>query len=196
MQSSFTKSVNWKKGRGACPESRALWEQVGKQYHVQLMEKMVTRKRGWERTMLEGGHELFMLEAEEKSKGFTLEDKTEDEMLAEAVPFYQNLFSKREMSAALSKIGDFIKHDEEPFSSLAELFNEEECLRNSKVMHVGKSPGPDGLQIEFWNKIWPLVVSAFVLICNEAHVCMPQSWKQGQLRLIPKKDKLRTIGDA
>ena len=25
---------------------------------------------------------------------------------------------------------------------------------------------------------------------------MPQSWKQGQVRLIPKKDKPRTIGDA
>ncbi len=37
---------------------------------------MVTRRRGWERTMLEGGHELFMLEAEEKSKGFAVEGKT------------------------------------------------------------------------------------------------------------------------
>ena len=36
------------------------------------------------------------LEAEEKSKGFALEGKTEDEMLAEAVPFYKDLFSKCE----------------------------------------------------------------------------------------------------
>ena len=178
------------KGRGACPETRALWEQVGRQYQERLMEKMTTRKRSWERTMLEGGHELFSLEAEEKSKGFALEGKTEDEMLAEAVPFYQNLFSKCDTSpSALSKIGYFIKHDEKPFSALTKPFDEEECLKNSKAMHVGKSPGPDGLPIEFWNKIWPRVVSAFVLICNEAHLCMPQSWKQGQVRLIPKKDK-------
>ena len=64
------------RGRGPCPESRALWERVGKQYQARLMEKMVTRRRGWERTMLEGGHELFMLEAEEKSKGFAVEGKT------------------------------------------------------------------------------------------------------------------------
>ena len=94
------------------------------------MEKMTTRKRGWERTMLEGGHKLFSLEAEEKSKGFALEGKTEDEMLAEAVPFYQNLFSKRDTSpSALSKIGSFIKHDEKPFSALAKPFDEEECLK-------------------------------------------------------------------
>ena len=135
--------------------------------------------------------------AEVKSKGFALEGKTEDEMLAEAVPFYKDLFSKRVTTpSALSKIGSFIKHDVEPFSTLAKPFDEEECLENSQAMHVGKSPGPDGLPIEFWNKVWSRVASAFVLICNEAHVCMPQSWKQGQVRLIPKKDKPRTIGDA
>ena len=101
------------KCRGTCPETRALWEQVGRQYQERLMEKMTTRKCGWERTMLEGGHKLFSLEAEEKSKGFALEGKTEDEMLVEAIPFYQNLFSKCETSpSALSKIGSFIKHDE------------------------------------------------------------------------------------
>ena len=63
--------------------------------------------------MLEGGHDLFTLEAEEKSKGFALEGKTEDEMLAEAVPFYKDLFSKHvTTTSALSKIGSFIKHDE------------------------------------------------------------------------------------
>ena len=41
-----------------------------------------------------------------------------------------------------------------------------------------------------------LVVSGFVLIWNEGHVWMPQSWKQGQVRLILNNDKPRTIGDA
>ena len=118
-------------------------------------------------------------------------------MLAEAVPFYKDLFFKRETTpSALSKIGSFIKHDKGPFSALAKPFDEEECLENFQAMHVGKSPGPVGLPIEFWNKTWLQVVSAFMLICNKAHVCMPQSWKQGQMRLIPKKDKPRTIGDA
>ena len=63
-------------------------------------------------------------------------------------------------------------------------------MQNSQAMGVGKSPGPDGLQIEFWNKIWSRMVNAFVLACNDAHVCMPQLWKQGQLQLISKKDKL------
>ena len=133
------------KGRGACPETRALWDEVGRKYQERLKEKLVTRKRGWERTMLEGGHNLFTLEAEEKSKGFALEGKTEDEMLAEAVPFYKDLFSKHVTTpSALSKIGSFIKHDEGPFSALAKPFDEEECLENSQEMHVGKSPGPDG----------------------------------------------------
>ena len=101
------------KGRGACPETRALWDEVGRKYQERLKEKLVTRKRGWERTMLEGGHELFSLEAEEKSKGFALEGKTEDEMLAEAVPFYKDLFSKHVTTpSALSKIGSIIKYDE------------------------------------------------------------------------------------
>ena len=54
-----------------------------------------------------------MLEAEKKSKGFALERKTEDEMLAEAVSFYKDLFSKHMTTpSALSRIGSFIKHDE------------------------------------------------------------------------------------
>ena len=39
-------------------------------------------------------------------------------------------------------------------------------------------------------------VSGSVLIWNEGHVWMPQSWKRGQVRLIPKKDKPQTIDDA
>ena len=78
------------------------------------------------------------------------EGKTEDEMLAEAVPFYKDLFSKCVTTlSALSKIGSFIKHDWEPFSALTKSFDEEECLENFQAMHAGKSPGPDGLPIEF-----------------------------------------------
>ena len=52
-----------------------------------------------------------MLCSEGKFKGFALEGKTEDEMLAEAVPFYKDLFSKRVTTpSALSRIGSFIKH--------------------------------------------------------------------------------------
>ena len=50
--------------------------------------------------------------------------------------------------------------------------------------------------MEFRDKIRALVVSGFVMIWDEGHVWMPQSWKQGQLRLIPNNDKPQTIGDA
>ena len=59
-------------------------------------------------------------------------------MLAEAVPSYKDLFSKRVTTpSALSKIGSFIKHDEGPFSALAKPFDEEEVLENSQAMHLG-----------------------------------------------------------
>ena len=50
--------------------------------------------------------------------------------------------------------------------------------------------------MEFRGKIWAVMVSGFVMIWKEGHVWMPQSWKQGQVRLIPKNDKPQTIGDA
>ena len=79
-----------------------------------------------------------MLSTDEKSKGFALEVKTEDEMFTEAVPFYKDLFSKCETSpSVLSKIGSFIKHDEEPFSALAKLLDKEECLTNPKQCMLG-----------------------------------------------------------
>ena len=52
------------------------------------------------------------------------------------------------------------------------------------------------LQVEFRDKIWGLMVSGFVMIWKEGHVWMPQSWKQGQVRLIPNNNKPQTIGDA
>ena len=61
---------------------------------------------------------------------------------------------------------------------------------------IWKSPDTDSLQVEFKDKIRTLAVSGFVMIWNEGHVWMPQSWKQGQVRLISKKDKPQTIGDA
>ena len=54
----------------------------------------------------------------------------------------------------------------------------------------------DSLQVEFKGKICELMVSGFVMIWKEGHVWMPQLWKQGQVQLIPKKDKPQTIGDA
>lgn len=58
-------------------------------------------------------------------------------------------------------------------------------------MKKGKSPGPDGLSVEFYRQFWELLED---LICNMFQECiksgeMVSTMKQGLISLIPKPDE-------
>ena len=82
-----------------------------------------------------------------------------------------------------------ISNDNKSFCDLPITF--EEVTKAAEGMANNKSPGPDGLPIEFYKSFWPdigdWVYRSFLLAFEQGELC--DSQKQGVITLIPKKDK-------
>jgi len=133
----------------------------------------------------------------EKSNGeLILEPK---EILDEAKIFYENLYKHDE---TLSE--DFDKYflnndipmltDDEKDLCESEI-TVEECAKVLKNMKNGKTPGTDGLSVEFykvfWKSIKDLVFESFIYGYNLGNLSIDQ--RRGLIKLIPKKDKILTF---
>ena len=75
------------------------------------------------------------------------------------------------------------------------LISRNEAKEKLIKMAKNKTPGNDGLTVEFYETFWPLV-SKYMIDCFNASYndeCMSVSQRQGVIKLIPKpnKDKLK-----
>ena len=70
----------------------------------------------------------------------------------------------------------------------------EECHNIIKTFQLGKTPGNDGLPIEFYNTFWPSIGEMVLASFNEAYEVgeMSNSQRQGVITLIEKTGKDRT----
>ena len=69
-----------------------------------------------------------------------------------------------------------------------------ECFAALKTFKKNKTPGNDGLTVEFYLTFWPLVGKCLVECLNFAHRLgeLSTSQKQPMITLIEKKDKDKT----
>ena len=71
------------------------------------------------------------------------------------------------------------------------LITKKECIAAIKSMYNFKSPGTDGLPVEFykvfWNEISDILIDSFNYSYHNAQLSISQ--KQGIITLLPKKDK-------
>ena len=104
-------------------------------------------------------------------KNNNAEELTSDkEILTECKNFYRNLYtSKKADSIDVQTLenkffpeGAKIQISEEEKSYHEGLISSEECLKAIKQMQPGKSPGTDGLPVEFYKVFWN-DISAFVV---------------------------------
>ncbi|KAH7300932.1 hypothetical protein KP509_23G004000 [Ceratopteris richardii] len=74
---------------------------------------------------------------------------------------------------------------------------EEEVLMALQSLKNGKAPGLDGFTKEFVMPFWPSLKTLILDACNEIWSCqkMPFSFKQGKIKLIPKVEIPKKIGD-
>ena len=128
-------------------------------------------------------------------------DKVNDinQILQEEKVFYSNLYKEKVVDLEDENlIQEFFvqnenipKLDEDSKNSCEGVITKEESIKAIKSMPNGKSPGTDGIPIEFykifWNDISDILLESFNY--SYANHSLSISQKQGIITLLPKKDK-------
>ena len=127
---------------------------------------------------------------------------SDHDILNVAHEFYQDLYTSRQIrdedvDAYLSNVhAEKILSDIQKNSCEGEITIEECSLAISK-MKINKSPGLDGLCIEFYKKLWPVIGNLLVGVFNESYECgkLPVSERTAVMSLIFKTGRKDDIGN-
>ena len=115
--------------------------------------------------------------------------------------FYQELYMSRNKNneAIESFLKDLLipKLSEEQKMSCEGKITSEECALLLECFQNNKTPGSDGIPIEFYKKFWPLISEPFIQCTNECFQKseMSRSQKQAVITLIEKKGKNHSFLD-
>jgi len=121
-----------------------------------------------------------------------------DDILKEEVRYYQKLYTSTIKHMTEEEISNlyrnFVKDLNIPNVSNEDMelnFDEDELYKVVESFACNKSPGSDGLPIEFYRKFWhkikPFLIKSYENILKSGELSLTQ--KQGVITLIPKKDK-------
>ena len=130
-----------------------------------------------------------------KLKNKNGELKTEDkEILKIAKDFYSDLYKKAKTNEQEQEI--FLKKYEKKISNnwhpnLTKPFEEKELFQALKSMEENKSPGKDGIPMEFCLTFWHLIKKDFTELINNIFFEkneLPESMKTAIISMIPKKE--------
>ena len=123
---------------------------------------------------------------------------TDEEILKEAKRFYQALYtSNNSFCQNVSGEDLFFQQGNQCIISDDErrlcegLLTARECLESLKNMKSNKTPGTDGIPVEFYKVFWNDIKPFFLASINASHAkgLLSISQRRGLLTLIPKKDK-------
>ena len=124
---------------------------------------------------------------------------TTSEILEIGRSYYQNLFSEKELNANEGVENDFLDNisqvPEEFLDMLQAPITMEELEDAIKSFIIGKTPGPDGLSIEFYIAVFSVIKYELLQILNNFFNsgCIPAKFKVGLIILILKKIPLDVI---
>ena len=127
------------------------------------------------------------------NKGITLNNT--DEMLEETKEYYKNLYQKRDnVDCRLEEyVQTLPKLEEIESNSLEGLITIEEASEALKNMKNGKSPGTDGMTVEFFKVFWKRIGGFVVRSLNEGFKRgqMSVTQREGIIICLPKSNKPR-----
>lgn len=141
-----------------------------------------------------------------RQRTFIKELKTDDgrivteqqDIVREIQQHYARLYSADPIEAGV--ITDTIRSlphiiTTEDNTSLFSVFDEDEVFELIKTSLPNKSPGPDGLPKEFYQRFWPVIGTTFTGIVNEiiGGAEIPVEFKVGKIVLIPKSKGPNTM---
>ncbi len=115
-----------------------------------------------------------------------------------AVQFYKKLYTADLINEKMTISGFFEglpKLDEESNESLQQHLTEQELYTAMMGMENGKSPGIDGLPIEFYKTFWPVLREDLLVVFDESltNGFLPLSCRRAVITLLPKKGDLQNI---
>lgn len=123
-------------------------------------------------------------------------------ILSEQKHFYQDLYTSKNIrtdstqtaESFLSNL-DIPRLTEEQKLSCEGKITSEECAAVLENFQNNKSPGNDGIPVEFWKKFWSLISEPFTKCVNECFETgeISRSQKQAVITLIEKKGKDRLL---
>ena len=122
--------------------------------------------------------------------------RSDKEILSECETFYRNIYSSK-TDCDDSRINDlFFGSTASKSLNLEEkekcegILTKAECLQALRSMKPGKTPGSDGLPIEFYKVFWNEISACLLNTINYAYTegKFSISQRRGIIKLIPKKD--------
>ena len=159
--------------------SRAAWYEEGEQNKEYFEQLLASNKK---KTLIK---ELY------NEMDTVITDRKE--ILQRIRSFYENLYSKK---LVLGSDDYFFRSDIPTLSKENQDLCEgkitiEECLNVLKTMKLNKSPGNDGLTVEFYLTFWSYIGGILVEVFNEAYERgdLSTSQKQGVITLVEKDGK-------
>ncbi len=120
---------------------------------------------------------------------------TTDEILGESESFYSKLYDKEEIEqddiyAYIEQVKIPVVLDDDDNGILCDEITEKECFEALTSMSKNKSPGPDGLPVEFylefWNDIKDMVIGSYIESYNAKELSQMQ--RTSVTSLLFKKD--------
>ena len=115
------------------------------------------------------------------------------EILSETEFYYKKLYNKRDtQNSRLNFFDDSIDKLNEINKQTCEgLLTENECAKALKDMKNSKSPGSDGITVEFYKMFWPILKKHYVNSINYSFETgsLTELQKQSIITLLPKQNK-------
>lgn len=174
--------------QGNIIRSRATWYEKGEKNNKYFLNLENTRKtKNCIRKIFNSDEQLVI-----DSKGIMMELKY----------FYQDLYQNKDASIGEQLVDDIKSFTEnlsipklpDHLQTLCEgQLSYQECYNALQTFKNNKSPGNDGLTVEFYKIFWPILGNLLVDSLNTAHIQgkLSNSQRQAIIRLIEKKDKDR-----
>ena len=176
-------SISLDRARGACIRSKARWHEFGERSSKYFLN---LEKRNYENK--------FITRLTKDDESSITDPK---EILEEQRGFYSKLYSSQNSQVNDPRFNQLFTKDmiktlnDEQKESCEGLLTVKECKETLNDFSKNKSPGTDGLTVEFYSVFWDLLSDTMVNSSNygfqKGELAISQ--RQSIIRLIPKKDK-------
>jgi len=159
-----------------------------------LMEKGDSGTKAFYKRFSENRKQTYIAKLKNKQDNITT---TKEELLETVKNFYSELFQATPSDPESTKTfsNETTRVLEPNDDTIKKTITETELLFTMKQMALGKTPGPDGIGLEFYRKYWNLIAKDFTQVINDIHSSgnIPDEMKMGIITVIYKKNEKKTL---